>query len=107
MVREINSLGLSMAEASAYHAEHRELVDWRDHRLKKVTRLRLLTDPGYGYLDVSYCYGVLYDGTKVRVQVGFSHLARRCWKTEIVRAAQRDGVHAKRLGIFAAVSILY
>src|SRR5262245_38576752 len=40
-----------------------ETVELGDPRLSRVTRLRLVTDPGFPLWDVSYCYGRLKDGT--------------------------------------------
>lgn len=95
------------AKVKASGHDHAPLVDWTDPRLAKITRLRFLTDPGYLYYDVSYCHGVLKDGTPVRVQVPFSGWLKKAkWKSEIVEWAKRDGVNAKRLGIFDAVSTL-
>jgi hypothetical protein len=69
-------------------------------------RLRLLTDPGYPYLDVSYCHGRLPSGQPVRVQVPFRDLPRK-WKWALVEHAKRDGIHAKSMGLLDNVSILY
>lgn len=62
------------------YAEHNSLqdtnlVDFRpkrsvshnDSQLKKVVRIRLLSDPGYPFWDVSYIWGILNDGTPVRI----------------------------------------
>lgn len=81
-------------------------VDWTDPRLARVTRLRLLSDPGFPLWDVSYCWGVLRDGTNVEVQLPFDQLPKRGWKKEIVRLAKADNVFAKGLGILDNVSTL-
>lgn len=72
-----------------------------------VTRLRLLGDPGYPWLDVSYCHGRL-DGQDVRVALPFSNLPKHRWKSQIVKHAKEDKVYAAKLGIIsdANVSIL-
>lgn len=80
-------------------------VDWTTTGLK-VTRLRLLSDPGYPYWDVSYCYGILPDGEKVRVALPFSQLGRKTYKTEIIYFAKKDKVYAVGLGIFDNLSTL-
>ena len=85
----------------------KDTVSWADGRLAKITRLRLLTDPDFPAFDVSYCHGVLKDGTPVVVDVPFSQLPRRGARKAIVAHAKRDGVYAKRLGIFEAISILF
>jgi hypothetical protein len=79
-------------------------VDWTEPGLK-ITRLRLLGDPGYPFLDVSYCYGEL-DGKTVKVELPFSQLPKRRYKSAIVEFAKKDGVYAKGLGVFDALSTL-
>jgi hypothetical protein len=74
-------------------------VEWNDPTLARITRLRLLSDPGFPYWDVSYCYGVLKDGTNVRVGLPFHQLRKAKMKADIIEAAKRDGVYAKGIGI--------
>lgn len=92
---------------NAHHENHAGLIDWRDERLSKITRLRLLTDPGFPAWDVSYCHGVLKDGQNCDVELPFSQLPKRGMGRAIVKAAIADGVHAKRLGVFDAISKLW
>jgi hypothetical protein len=101
--RETNPLPAGYHEAFPSNAP---LVDWTDTRLARVTRLRLLSDPGFPVWDVSYCHGQLRDGTLVRVQLPFSQLPKRAMRKTIVMHAKRDGVYAVRLGIFNAISTL-
>ena len=82
-----------------------ETVYWTDKRLMQVTRLRLLSDPGFPMWDVSYCYGVLFDGTNVRVELPFHQLSKRRLKCEIIQHAKKDGVYAKGLGILDDVNM--
>lgn len=92
----------------AYQAEYADarVVDWTEPHLR-VTRLRLLSDPGFPFWDVSYCHGVLcHSGEKVRVQVPFHQLRKGKMKTEIVEWARREGVFAKGLGILDNISTL-
>lgn len=79
-------------------------VDWSTRGLK-ITRLRLLTDPGFPMYDVSYCHGMIGE-EYVIVQLPFSQLTKRKWKSEIIEWAKREGVYAKGLGIFENVSVL-
>jgi hypothetical protein len=99
------------------HPKLQGTVSWTDKRLKRITRLRLLSDPGMPMWDVSYCYGVLKDGTEVKVSLPFHQLERshraygKVFKQPSIRAqlvtwAKRCGVHAKGLGIFEAISTL-
>lgn len=85
---------------AAMHAGGNRTVDWTDRELAKITRLRLLTDPGFPFWDVSYCWGELRDGTVVRVRVPFFQLPKRTWKAAILEYAKQEGVYAKRLGLF-------
>lgn len=94
---------------AGYHSETAtETVDWTDKRLAKIERLRLLSDPGFPVWDVSYCFGRLHDGTKVRVDLPFSQLPKGRGRIQaaIIAAARRDRVFAKGLGIFDAISTL-
>ena len=81
-------------------------VSWGDNRLKRVIRLRLLSDPGHPVWDVSYCHGVLKDGRTCDVELPFLHLPRRGFRRHIVMHAKKDGVFAKRLGILDNISTL-
>lgn len=86
-------------------------VYWTDRDLDKITRLRLRSDLGCSFWDVGYCWGVLKDGTEVRVQLPFGQLRKfgraGVDKGIIIREAQADRVYAKRLGIFDAISTIY
>lgn len=83
-----------------------ETVDWTDKRLVKITRLRLLSDPGYPHWDVSYCHGVLFTGQFVNVDLPFDRLPKKGARAMIVRWAKQDKVFAKGIGIFDAISTL-
>lgn len=80
-------------------------VDWANPDLAKIVRLRLISDQDFPFWDLSYCYGVLKDGTKCRVQVPFFQLPKNDLRGAIIRDAKRDGVFAKGLGIFEAISL--
>lgn len=101
-----------LVDPKAYHDEvTRKItrrVDWTDPELARVTRLRLLSDPGFPAWDVSYCHGVLKSGEPVEVVLPFDQLPKGRGKflRAIVDHAIRDGVHAKRLGVFDAISTL-
>lgn len=84
----------------------KETVVWNDGRLSRITRLRMLSDPGFPCWDISYCFGVLKDGTVVEVQLPFHQLPKRGWQAEIVKYAKKDEIYAKGLGVFDAVSTL-
>jgi len=78
------------------------IVPWDYAELAKVTRFRLISDPGFPMWDVSYCIGRLRNGDKVYVQLPFGQLSKRRWKTDLIHYAKADGVYAKRLGFFNA-----
>src|SRR5262245_53675479 len=105
----VNETG-GLTDPSAYHrdvtARIKRTVDWSDPDLRRVTRLRLLSDPGFPAWDVSYCHGELRDGTPCDVSLPFSQLSKGRVSREIVAHAIACGVHAKRLGVLDAISTL-
>ena len=103
-VNETNPIPDGYHDTVTYQIE--ETVDWASPRLAKVIRLRLVSDYGHPTWDVSYCHGVLKDGTPCEVSLPFFELTKRRVSREIVDHARRDGVYAKGLGILGAVSTL-
>ena len=93
--------GLSNAEA--YHNRMhtsvdmtlRQLADARGH----ITRLRILSDRGSRYADISYCHGELPDGTPVRVYNVPSGLNYYRLKNGLLEWAKGEGVFAKGVGL--------
>jgi len=100
--RESNGL----VNGNEYHKEFQgaRTVPWTEPGLK-VTRLRLLSDPGYPAWDVSYCHGEV-NGEKVHVELPFSDLPKRRTRRAIVHYAIKDRVNAKQMGVFNAISKL-
>lgn len=70
-----------------------------DPKLARITRLRLLTEPGYPYFDISYCYGELKDGTAVRLDGVPMHISRKAPKADLIAWAKSEGAFAKGLGL--------
>ena len=68
-----------------HHAKHAPAltVDWSTEGLY-VNRLRLLGDPGYSSLDISYCDGTL-DGKPVKVELPFRELPKKNPQQAILR----------------------
>lgn len=104
-VNETNGL----TDPRAYHAN----VTWKITRTVcwttpslRITRLRLLGERFSDQLDVSYCHGFLGD-EPVNVDLPFHALPRRTYRTQIVEYAKRDGINAKRLGVFDALSTVF
>lgn len=85
------------------HPDCEETVDLDDPRLSRITRLRLISDPGFPMWDVSYCHGELRDGTPVRVLLGESQFLRGrgapSLTSQLVALAKSQGVYAKGLGL--------
>lgn len=101
-VGEINGL----VNAAKYHDSrgNPRTVYWDEPGLK-ITRFRLLSDPGFPLWDVSYCHGMIGD-EHVDVELPFSQLPKRKWKSAVINYARKDKVFAKGLGIFDNVSTL-
>ena len=97
-----------LVDPDSYHANVssriKDTVPWNIKGLR-ITRFRLLSDPGFPVWDVSYCHGQL-DGEPVDVELPFFQLPKRGWRKAVVEYAKRDGVYAKGIGIFENVSTL-
>ena len=113
-MNEINNLAEVYGSYADYHSAVsktiKETVDWADKRLNKIIRRRLLSDPCFPAWDISYCHGQLKDGTSVNVELPFPDGQLPKGKGRITKAilaeAKVDGVYAKGLGIFNAISCL-
>lgn len=95
----LSAADLAARDAIDYSAPETPLSD---PNLVKVTRLRLLTDPGFPWWYVSYCYGELRDGTPVRVWLGAGQInkgGKFGFKGHLVELARRAGRNAKALGL--------
>lgn len=81
-------------------------VYWTEPGLK-ITRLRLISDPGFPFWDVSYCHGELADGTPVDVDLPFPQIPKRPGiNATIIHYAKIDKVYIKATGIFNSISTL-
>lgn len=83
-----------------------ETLDLEDPRLVRVTRLRLLSEPGYPMWDLSYCYGATADGTPVRVSLPVSRFPKSGLSRALVQMAKDAGRYGKGMGLLDAVSTL-
>lgn len=83
-----------------------ETYDWTDPDLARVTRLRLVTDPGCPFWDISYCYGMTIHGTPCRVRLPFYQVPREKGRINafLIEQARKHNVHAKRLGLLDNIS---
>lgn len=70
-----------------------------DRRLAKITRLRLVSDPGHPLWDLSYCYGELGNGKAVRVILPRNRFSKRGLRGELVAMCREAHVYAKGLGL--------
>ena len=75
----------------------------------KVTRLRMLTERGYPYLDISYAHGTLPDGRTVPLVIPAATCPGAAPSALIIEWAKAEGVYAKDLGLLdeGNWSILY
>lgn len=90
---------------SICHEASKRYVNWKQPGLK-ITRLRLLSDPGLPYWDVSYCIGEV-NGKLCTVTLPFPQIPKRNVKGFIIAEAKRDGVYAKGIGILDCISKLW
>lgn len=98
-VQEVNPLN---SATSAAMDSAQATVNWTAPGLT-IYRLRLLSEPGTPFFDVSYCYGTL-DGKNVKVQLPFSQLPKFKMKSALYAEAKKTGKFIK--GLFGAVSSL-
>jgi hypothetical protein len=111
---ETNSIGdFYLTDEGRAHLKetHQHHISWADPRLVRITRFRMLTDPGFPFWDISYVHGVFQDddGSEkpCRVAVPFHQLTKGRWWSEVKAAAKRDGVNLSRLRLWDAVSKLW
>jgi hypothetical protein len=91
----------NIADSSVQHEDidHSVTLQLGDPDLKRITRLRLLTDRGLPFFDISYCYGETKDGRQVRVDLGIYTLPRHNTKARLIEVAREAKVNAKALGL--------
>jgi len=91
---ETNSLG----DTGIRHEDTTdETLDWTDPDLKEIIRIRLLSDVGFPFWDVSYVLGRTTTGEQVHVRVPFAQLPKKGYLQAMVEHAKRDGVYLKGL----------
>jgi len=103
-VGEVNGLvdGISYHNSRYEQEGGVETVDWDAPGLE-ITRLRLLSDPGFPLYNISYCHGVL-NGRHVNVRLPFSELPKYKMKSALYNEAKATGKFIK--GLFSAISTL-
>lgn len=80
--------------------DHKDPVDLDNSQLRRIVRLRLVSDPGYPMWDVSYCYGELKDGTPVRVNLPRYQFSKKNLKGDLITMCKEVGVYGKELDLF-------
>ena len=103
-VGEVNGLVNGIAYHDARHNQEDGLdtVDWTEPGLV-ITRLRLLSDPGFPVWDVSYCHGML-KGRHADVRLPFSQLPKYGMKAALFKEAKATGKFIN--GLFSSISTL-
>lgn len=101
----INPVTAQDKELSDKIQNHGAPIPWNDPRIDRITRLRAISDPGYPVWDVTYCHGLLKDGTAVKIQVPFNTLPKKGTSKFIVEAAKKDGVYARGIGVLDNLSL--
>ena len=84
------------------HEAREQNVEWTTPGLK-ITRLRLVSDPGFPVWDVSYCHGEL-NGESVNVILPFYQLPKRNFKAALYEHAKSTGHYIN--GLFSSISTL-
>lgn len=100
----LRDLGWTAREYHDSRPDNPRKVDWTEPGLK-ITRLRLLSDPGFPFWDVSYCHGMVGE-EHVDVDLPFNQVPKGGFRRFIVERGKRDGVFVKGLGLFDAITML-
>ncbi len=92
-----------LVNGQAYHTARRgqRKVVWTTTGLK-ITRLRLISDPGFPFWDVSYCDGVMSDGELVAVLLPFDQLPKHTMRATLYKEAKATGKYI--VGLFDNIS---
>lgn len=73
--------------------------------VREIVRLRLLTDRGFPWWDISYCYGRLRTGELVRVDLGVHQIKKAgrgsVSKAHLIEIAKFNRRYAKAIGLLA------
>lgn len=78
-----------------------------DPELVRIDRIRLISEPGTPFWDLSYAWGTLRDGRHVQVALDGMRQVRKgrgMIQAAIIREAREAGRFARALGMFDAVS---
>ncbi len=95
----IESNGLVNAQAEVNKVDYSQNVWLNDPQLARIIRIRLISDPGFPFWDMSYAWGEMKDGSRVRVNFPKSQFGKRTLKAELIAMAKHERVYAKGLGM--------
>jgi hypothetical protein len=108
-----NVSGMALGERDVWIRENANTTVGLGHPdLVEITRLRLLSDAGFPYWDISYCYGLLKatdefpHGVPVRVLLDVYQLPKRGYRRVLVELAKASGKYAKGIGLLDNISTL-
>jgi len=91
----VSSTDSFVGDITEYVTRDREALDFNNFIAEggRFTRIRLLTERGYPYMDCSYAYGILPDGTEVRLTDGVNDykLGRRTYRSQIAAQIKAAG----------------
>lgn len=68
--------------------------------IKRFTRIRLLTEPWYPYMDLSYAFGELPDGRHCRVRLDSYKLGRKTYRSQIAAEVKAAGRNPNQMGVW-------
>lgn len=105
-VREINPITDDIKRMRDEAWDNNIHLDWNSPYLKNITRLRLLSDPGFPVWDVSYCYGVTTDGKACRVALPFSQVPKKNMYPWLRKQAEKAGLKLYKVLPMGTVSTL-
>lgn len=107
-VHETNPIDADVYAVRKSIDHNRGLVPLENTDLIKILRLRLLGEPGFPFMDVSYCYGEMRDGARVGVEIGASQLRKR-YTSHLIELASNAGRDAKGMGLLDddVISVLW
>lgn len=110
-VVETNSLGMDVSEVQDYISKLDDMcIEEFIDRGGRFTRIRLLTDRGYPFFDLSYVWGRTADGVETRVYgIDGPDLPRKTYRSVLAKTIKDAGGDPNKMGVWdsGVYSILY
>lgn len=91
--------GLENPQAEINKVDYSQNVWLDDPNLVRIIRIRLISDPGFPFWDMSYAWGEMKDGSRVNVKFSTNQFAKRNLKGDLIAEAKRMGRFAKGMGM--------